>query len=79
LFRALQRGVVSDEKKGSRQAKTRIKFLKRRMRHYKIESIRIKGDTAVVTDNTSVIHGEGGPTIFKKADGKWLVAGDADQ
>jgi hypothetical protein len=47
------------------------------MRHYQINSIRIRGDTAVVTA-TSVIHGEGGPTIVKKEGGKWLIAGERE-
>jgi hypothetical protein len=62
-LRIFQRSVLGGERGSQRtrtRARTRIKFLKRRMRHYRINSIRIKGDTAVVTDNTSVIHGEGG-------------------
>jgi hypothetical protein len=72
LVKALQRGVLSDERT-QQQTRTRLALLKRRMRHFRIQSIRIKGDTAVVTDNTSYIHGEGGPTILHKEDGRWLV------
>jgi hypothetical protein len=77
VFRLFQRSVVRAEM-GPQRARTRIKFLKRRMRHYRINSIRIRGDTAIVTANTSVIHGEGGPTVVKKEGGKWLIAGERE-
>lgn len=75
LFQLLQQSLRKAEV-GSAATRRRAKFLKRRMRQYRITSIRIKGDTAVVTSNTSYIHGEGGPTFLKKEDGNWLVAGD---
>lgn len=78
LWKLLQRSV-SREKSGPERDRTRLRFLERRMRHFQIDSIRINGDTAIVTANTSVIHGEGGPTVLKKEDGRWLIAGDRER
>jgi hypothetical protein len=75
LFKVLQQSLRKAEF-GSKRTRRRARLLKRRMRHYRINSIRIKADTAVVTSNTSYVHGEGGPTFLKKEDGKWLIAGD---
>jgi hypothetical protein len=64
--------LVSEASSGA--VKARVKALIRRMRNFKIRSIRIEGDTALVTDNTSFIDGEGGPTRLRKEDGRWLLA-----
>jgi hypothetical protein len=78
LFKILQRSALGAER-GSQRVRARLKFLKRRMRHYQINSIRIKGNTAVVIANTSFIHGEGGPTFLTKEGGKWLIAGERER
>jgi hypothetical protein len=42
------------------------------VRNYKIKSVTVKGDTAVIKDNSS----DGEPTRMRKVSGDWLVDGD---
>jgi hypothetical protein len=40
------------------------------IRHYKVDSVTVKGDTATIKDNS------GSPTRLRKVEGDWLVDGD---
>lgn len=69
------RAFFTNPRRPSEPERTRLRALIARMKRFEIRSIRVSGDRALVTANTSYIDGEGGPEKLKKEGGKWLIDG----